>query len=405
MRLSVESGSPSSRLGGVRLADRMECEEEPAAVEPASAELVAVEDGIRCGVFVLAGRHPGQDDRQALQRSIDVVLAAEAAGFDSAWVAEHHFMSYGVCPSALTFAAHALGRTERIKIGTAVSVLSTAHPVAVAEQTLLLDQLSGGRFHLGVGRGGPWVDLEVFGQTGMPGTSDGLEKREHGFPESLDLLLRCLSEERVSAGAAGPNDVAAPRDAWFAFREVPIVPRPFTAPRPPVAVACTSPPTIELAAERGLPMLLGMDLRDHDKAEVVAHYAKAAERVDPNAGTGAVRHISAVVAHVGDSDRLAQEELRRIMPEWMGPGIAGYVPVDDRPRPQRDPHDYVGMLCDIHPVGSPATCVERLQASAAATGLRDVIMLVEGVGDHARTIENVARLGAEVLPDLAGPSL
>src|SRR6059058_5197753 len=102
--------------------------------------------GMRVGVFVLAGRFPGQDDGVALRRARDAVVAAEAAGFDDAWVAEHHFMSYGTCPSAITFAAHALGSTSRIGIGTAVSVLSTAHPVALAEQAALLDQVAEGRF-------------------------------------------------------------------------------------------------------------------------------------------------------------------------------------------------------------------------------------------------------------------
>jgi alkanesulfonate monooxygenase SsuD/methylene tetrahydromethanopterin reductase-like flavin-dependent oxidoreductase (luciferase family) len=97
---------------------------------------------MRCGVFLLAGRFPGQDDGAALRRAADAVVAAEAAGFDDAWIAEHHFMPYGTCPSAITFAAHAAGRTTRITVGTAVSVLSTTHPVALAEQVALVDQLS-----------------------------------------------------------------------------------------------------------------------------------------------------------------------------------------------------------------------------------------------------------------------
>lgn len=115
---------------------------------------------MRIGAFLLSGRFPGQDDGAALARSLDAVIHAERAGFDDAWFAEHHFMPYGVCPSAITFAALALGRTRRIGIGTAVSVLSTTHPVALAEQAAMLDRLSGGRFRLGIGRGGPWLDLE-----------------------------------------------------------------------------------------------------------------------------------------------------------------------------------------------------------------------------------------------------
>lgn len=86
-------------------------------------------------------------------------VAAETAGFDDVWIAEHYFMSYGICPSAITLAAYLLGATHRITVGTAVSVLSTQHPIAVAEQTALLDQLSRGRFRLRVGGGGVVVAL------------------------------------------------------------------------------------------------------------------------------------------------------------------------------------------------------------------------------------------------------
>jgi alkanesulfonate monooxygenase SsuD/methylene tetrahydromethanopterin reductase-like flavin-dependent oxidoreductase (luciferase family) len=334
---------------------------------------------VRVGVFLLAGRFPGQDDGAALRRSLDAVLAAERAGFDDAWIAEHHFMPYGVCPSAITFAGHALGMTRRIGIGTAVSVLSTAHPVALAEQVALLDQLSGGRLHLGVGRGGPWVDLEVFGT--------GLARYERGFAEGLDLLLACLSEERVAA--AGEE---------FAFREVPMVPRPLSRPRPPVTVACTSPATVELAAARGLPMLLGMHIGDEEKADMVARYRATATAAGHDAR--AVPHVSAALAHVADDSGEARRELFEAMPAWLAAGLAAHVPVDDRPGPSRDPESYVDLLCSLHPVGGAEECVDRLRSGAERTGIEHVILMVEGAGSRERTLANIARLGAEVLPRL-----
>jgi alkanesulfonate monooxygenase SsuD/methylene tetrahydromethanopterin reductase-like flavin-dependent oxidoreductase (luciferase family) len=336
---------------------------------------------MRFGVFLLAGRFPGQDDTAALRRALDAVEAAEAAGFDDAWIAEHHFISYGICPSAVTFAAHALGRTSRISLGTAVSVLSTTHPVALAEQVALLDQLTEGRVRLGVGRGGPWVDLEVFGT--------GLDRYEHGFAESLDLLLAALTQPRLAAGGK-----------HFAFREVAMVPRPLTRPHPPVIVATTSPGTAELAAGRGLPMLLGMHTSDTEKLAMLDHYARAARAAgqDP----AGIEHISTVLVHVADSRAQAVAELRATMPGWLAEGLAGYQPVDGRPWPRRDPHEYTDLLCALHPVGSPEECVARLRASSERTGIRHVIMMVEGTGDRDTTLATIARLGAEVLPELRG---
>jgi alkanesulfonate monooxygenase SsuD/methylene tetrahydromethanopterin reductase-like flavin-dependent oxidoreductase (luciferase family) len=335
---------------------------------------------VKVGVFLLAGRFPGRPEAEALGAALDAGVAADAAGFDDVWVAEHHFISYGVCPSAIAFAAHLLGRTARVRVGTAVCMLANRHPVAVAEETALLDHLSGGRFELGVGRGGPWVDLEVFGT--------GLARYEHGFAESLDLLLAWLDRERVAADGE-----------FFRFREVPVVPRPATRPRPPVTVACTSRATVELAARRGLPMLLGMHVGDDDKAATVQRYAAvaAAHGHDPDR----VEHAAAAVCYVADSRAEAQARLRAAMPGWLRQGLAGYVPIAPGPPARRDPRAYVEHLLAIHPVGTPDQCVGRLVQSAERTGIRRVLLMVEGAGDRRRTLDNVNRLGAEVLPHLA----
>jgi alkanesulfonate monooxygenase SsuD/methylene tetrahydromethanopterin reductase-like flavin-dependent oxidoreductase (luciferase family) len=335
---------------------------------------------MRVGVFLLAARFPGQSDEEVLTATVQAAAAAERAGFDDVWLAEHHFMSYGICPSAVALAAYVLGSTNRVDVGTAVSVLSTWHPVALAEQAALLDQVSAGRFRLGVGRGGPWLELEVFGT--------GLDRYERGFAEGLDLLLAALSGGRV--GAAGE---------FFSFREVAVVPRPRTRPHPSVVVAATTPATAELAAARGLPMLLGLHTGDDGKRDMVDHYAAAAARhgVPPAGG-----HIAAVVAQVADTKAEARRLLRRQLPRWLGPGLAGYVPVDGRARPARDPDGYAELLCRIHPVGTAADCAATMAATARRTGISHLVCMVEGSGDPAAVQENIARLGAEVLPLLPG---
>jgi alkanesulfonate monooxygenase SsuD/methylene tetrahydromethanopterin reductase-like flavin-dependent oxidoreductase (luciferase family) len=324
---------------------------------------------VRFGLFLPSAQFPGRDHGSVLRDTVAAARAAEAAGFDDVWLAEHHFMSYGVCPSATALAGYILGATSRIDVGTAVSVLSTQHPVALAEQAALLSLVSGGRFRLGVGRGGPWMDLEVFGT--------GLDRYENGFAESLDLLLTWLRGERVSwSGKA------------FQFREVPVVPR--AVPPPPVAVACTSRQTESLAAERGLPMLLGMHVGDAEKAAAVRRHAAAAGTAAPHIATG--------VAYVADTRAEAVDTLCRELPRWLGPGLAGYVPVDDRPPPRRDAGAYARLLCDLHPVGTPGDCVAAISRTVEATGIRHHIFLAEGAGSPARTLENITRLGTEVLP-------
>ncbi|MEV6958614.1 LLM class flavin-dependent oxidoreductase [Streptomyces sp. NPDC051207] len=341
---------------------------------------------MRVGSFVLAAQFPGQGQGEALHRAVRSAEVAEEAGLDAVWLAEHHFVPYGTCPSAITLAALLLGRTRRLRVGTAVSVLPTVHPVALGEQAALLHVTSGGRFSLGVGRGGPWVDLEVFGS--------GLEAYESGFPESLELLLRWLREPRVAADGER-----------FRFREVAVVPRPSEslseAEGPEVVLACTSPASVRLAAERGLPMLLGMHVGDEEKAEMVAlweRHARSAGR--PEEDIRGAAHVSAGVCQIADRRTDAAETLLKAMPGWLKQGLEAHVTVDGRVRRMRDPLAYTELLCGLHPVGTPRLCADRLAATSERTGISRFALLVEGSGDLAATEENIRRLGTEVLPQL-----
>ncbi|BAU86147.1 luciferase-family protein [Streptomyces laurentii] len=343
---------------------------------------------MRVGTFVLAAQFPGQGQAEPLYRAVRTAEAAEEAGLDEVWLAEHHFVPYGVCPSAVTLAALLLGRTRRIRVGTAVSVLPTVHPVALGEQAALLHVTSGGRFTLGVGRGGPWIDLEVFGA--------GLPAYDEGFPESLDLLLRWLTRPRVAA--AGER---------YAFREVAVVPAPGEliggAASPEVLVACTSPKSVRLAAERGLPILLGMHCGDEDKAAMVESWARHAREAgrDPDeiARIGA-GHVSAGVVQLADHGPEAARTLLKTMPGWLKQGLGAHVTADGRQRVMRDPVAYTELLCGLHAVGTPRLAADRLAATAERTGITRFALLAEGSGDLATTEENVRRLGAEVLPQL-----
>nr|WP_035852818.1 LLM class flavin-dependent oxidoreductase [Kitasatospora azatica] len=372
---------------------------------------------------MLSAQFPGQTHAQALDRTVAATVAAERAGLDAVWLAEHHFVPYGVCPNAATLAALLLGRTRRIQLGTAVSVLSTSHPVALGEQAALLHLTSGGRFTLGVGRGGPWIDLAVFGS--------GVAAYEEGFAERLDLLLSWLRGSRVRAD--GPQ---------FSFPEVAVVPRAVeparlsgnelanwlgltpgpalrfprqrtetgpstetgTAGGPPVVVACTSPGSVKLAAERGLPMLLGMHSGDDDKLAMLTAYRtawRAAGRGEEQLARVEREHVAAGVAQVADRSPAARATLLQAMPGWFEYGLGAHRTVDGRERRMRDPYAYTELLCDLHAVGTPRQCADRLLATVERTGIRRFALLAEGSGDQEATLHNIARLGAEVLPQLS----
>jgi putative FMN-dependent luciferase-like monooxygenase len=117
----------------------------------------------RLGFFtrLLDDAPPAARYRNALEQ----IELAERLGFDSAWVAQHHFRSgEGGLPAPFVFLSHAAARTSRIRLATGIVTLPLENPVRVAEDAAVLDLLSGGRLEVGVGSGGTPSSFAAFGQ-------------------------------------------------------------------------------------------------------------------------------------------------------------------------------------------------------------------------------------------------
>lgn len=140
------------------------------------------------GVFILAqqrGYH--QTSQQVISNSIEQTVAAEQAGFNTAWYAEHHFNNYSLSPSPLMMVAHAAAKTQRIRLGTAVCILPLYHPARFLAEVGFVDTVSNGRLELGVGSGYQEFEFERF----------GVKIADSGaiYNEFLDLIPKGLSQK------------------------------------------------------------------------------------------------------------------------------------------------------------------------------------------------------------------
>ena len=117
------------------------------------------------GQFNLMGyRTPGAKAHELYDNAVEQVKAAEAAGFEIAWFAEHHFSNYCVCPSPLMMLARLAGETKRIKLGSAVVVTPLYQPVRLISEIGMVDALTHGRLVLGIGSGYQPYEFERFGE-------------------------------------------------------------------------------------------------------------------------------------------------------------------------------------------------------------------------------------------------
>lgn len=353
---------------------------------------------MKWGVYLTSAQPPSQTQREVIANTLAYAEAAEAMGFEDAWVLEHHFTRYGLVGSPLTLAAYILGRTKRLRVGTAINVIPLEHPVRLAEEVALLDQLSDGRLSFGIGRGAFVKDFKVFGVD--------MSKSRDILSEWTQIMLEAWSRGRVAS-----------RGSFVAFDEVEVFPEPYTRPHPPVYCVAQSPSTVEWAAKQGFPMILNYTLEDEAKTAQIELYAEVAREHghDP----AKIEHVLSCLAGVGESRAALQEDSRLTLSWWLEEfvrasqifapetkanvggyewhhrqwedwTIRGYTTTESR----------LERYCRLNPIGSPAECVETLQRSIDATGVRHVVCGFESLGDRPRVLESMARFWKEVIPHI-----
>jgi alkanesulfonate monooxygenase SsuD/methylene tetrahydromethanopterin reductase-like flavin-dependent oxidoreductase (luciferase family) len=115
----------------------------------------------------------GAPHDQAYAEMLDQIVLAETLGFDECWFAEHHFTDYSLLPSPNLMIASAVQRTQRMRFGNYVNALSFHHPLRLAAEAAMLDNLARGRFDFGIWQGGA---VEGADEPGLGGrTYDELE--------------------------------------------------------------------------------------------------------------------------------------------------------------------------------------------------------------------------------------
>lgn len=157
---------------------------------------------------------------------------AEQLGFDAFFLPEHHQMPDGYVPAPLTFAAALAARTKRAEIGTAIMQLPLYHPLHVAEQIAVIDNIAKGRFILGAGLGLIHKEFDAFE---VP-----LTEAATRFTEAVEIL------KLAWAGKPFSHD-----GRHFHFTDVTITPRPVRQPRPPIWVGAMSEITLKRAGRIG----------------------------------------------------------------------------------------------------------------------------------------------------------
>lgn len=191
---------------------------------------------MKFGLMQLFTWPSGKPVEEVYEDALRQAQHAEALGFDSIWLAEHHFSEYGILGQPMILAASIVQRTKRIRIGTAVMVLPFHHPIRLAEDAAVVDILSRGRLDVGVGRGYQPIEF-----AGLNVPQDEARAR---FEESLEIMKQAWTTERLSYDGQ-----------FYQIKNLAVLPRPSQKPHPPLWIAAVSNETYERAGRMGYPVL------------------------------------------------------------------------------------------------------------------------------------------------------
>lgn len=181
---------------------------------------------------------PDLDSAQGFREWVEYVVEAEALGYRSIFVVEHHFTGFGQVSASLNLLTWAAARTTTMRLGTAVIVVPWHNPVLLAEQAATLDLLSGGRLDFGIGKG--YRHAEFNGFCIPQGEADAR------FDEGLEVILKAwTSEERFSHDGR-----------FWRFKDIIVEPPTAQKPHPPIWMGAGSPDSIRKVARRGAKLLL-----------------------------------------------------------------------------------------------------------------------------------------------------
>ena len=191
------------------------------------------------------------------KEAMDQVRHAETLGFDSVWVTEHHFSRHGIVSATLSLLAYLAGVTEKIRLGTGVTVLPFHNPIQLAEQAATVDLLSGGRLDFGVGRGFQWGE---FNKLNIP-----MDEASRRFEESMEVLTKAWT-------ATEPFDH---QGEFWRFNDMTVHPKPVQSPHPPIFVAASSEASVNRVARNGWNLLIGQGEPFDQVAQQIDYYKGA----------------------------------------------------------------------------------------------------------------------------------
>ena len=356
-----------------------------------------------------AGRSPDQ----VLEDFREQVMLAEDLGFHAVWIGEHHFQPFGGgdLPNAILIGADIAARTSRIRIGQMANIAVWWHPIRLAEDLAILDNLTRGRIEVGFGRGIRGYEGPQFHPNADPRTEECREL----FVETIEIVKKAWTEEFFShqgenyrfpaPGTRFSHPMYPVNPEWQDGDRVirlRVTPKPYQRPHPPLWATVSTDRSVSMAAELGMKACYWQPpvRRIAERCKVYAQVRSGVEGRRFAFGEGqAIMRGTYVAGSMEEARRdaeagmvslFAHNQSMRGMQIFLDPGeeIEAGTKLD---------WDFLEPRSFL--VGSPAHVVERLEEHREVCNPEEILIgyAHDGV-DQRKTLRNIERFGTEVMP-------
>jgi len=343
---------------------------------------------VKFGYYILNTYVPELDggSSELYAKWLAQIDAAEALGFDSLWVTEHHFRHFGgQMPSPSVILAAASQRTKKMRLGAAVSILPMHNPLRIAEEFAMVDQLSNGRVNFGAGRGMHPTEYAVFGYDW-----NDAQKR---LPEALDIIQKAWSGSEFEWQAH-----------YYKFPKLKVFPQPCQRPHLPIYITANrDPESFNMVGTRGHHLMtLPWIATNEEQAPRVKWYQDALRAAGHSVDDKDVFTMYPI--YVGVNDEQAKAEAVEHWHRWRSfaleatgatPGTAAFE--------TRSPHlSYDAMVRDSRGVfGGPETCARILRRIIEVVGTNHIGLTFHFGGlSQEKVLKSMERCAQWVLPAL-----
>jgi alkanesulfonate monooxygenase SsuD/methylene tetrahydromethanopterin reductase-like flavin-dependent oxidoreductase (luciferase family) len=348
------------------------------------------------GWLTLALSPAPDEDGLRIDQQIDQVCAAEALGFSDVWLTEHYFTGESVYNDALLFAAALTMRTSRIRIGFAVLQMPFHHPVRLAVQLSLLDNLSKGRIDVGIGKGSVYNEYEFVGH--------GLRSHDSRarMAEALEILERAWRESPLVY-----------EGKYFNLKVPALRPKPVQQPGPPLWRSVISPGSFTECGRLGIPILTARLPVGRIKERWALYEAGLAEGGHDAATRDRLLSQAALWrnVYVAETDAQAEDELSALLLRTRAHMMhvrhalnpADFVIDPVMLNPWTDPAisdtDALGYVLATGSIFGSAARVREQVAELRDVGVRHLLCQT-GFGDmsHEQNVLSMRRFGEQVMP-------